>query len=102
MAWGVVVDVQAPIELYDALHAELARRTAGGVEGLLVHLGRPTATGFEVLEIWESKSQYERYDAEVVGPALAELTGGAPPPEPPRIEEFEVRGLVIPQGGVAF
>jgi hypothetical protein len=99
MAWGIVVDVPAPIELYDTLHAELVRRTAGGVEGLLVHLGRATATGFQVLEIWESKAQYEWYDAEVVRPALAELTGGAPP-GPPRMEDFEVRGLVIPQGDV--
>jgi hypothetical protein len=40
MAWGIVVDVPAPIEVYDA------------------------------------------------------------PPEPPRTEEFEVRGLVIPRGDV--
>jgi hypothetical protein len=100
MAWGIVVDVPAPIEFYDALHAEIARRTGGGADGLLVHLGRPTATGFEVLEIWESKAQYQRYDADVVAPALAALTGGAPPPEPPRTEEFDVRGLVIPRGDV--
>jgi hypothetical protein len=99
MAWGIVIDVPAPIEFYDALHARI---TSGdvGAEGLLVHVGRPTPTGFEVLEIWESKAQYQRFDAEVVRPALAELTGGAPPPEPPRVEEFEVRGLVIPRGSV--
>jgi hypothetical protein len=100
MAWGIVVDVPAPIEVYDALHAEIARRTGDRVDGLLVHLGRPTATGFEVLEIWESKAQYERYQAEVVAPTMASLSGGAPPPEPPRTEEFEVRGLVIPRGDV--
>jgi hypothetical protein len=31
---------------------------------------------------------------------MASLSGGAPPPEPPRTEEFEVRGLVIPRGDV--
>jgi hypothetical protein len=96
MAWGIVIDVPAPIEFYDALHAEIGRREKD-VEGLLVHLGRPTATGFQVLGIWASKAQYERYDAEVIKPALAELSGGAPPAEPPRTEEFEVHGLVIPQ-----
>ena len=90
----------APIERYDTLHAELVKRTTGPVEGLPVHLGRATATGFQELEIWESKAHDQRYDAEVVQPAMGELTGGAPPPQPPRIEEFEVRGLVIPQGDV--
>jgi hypothetical protein len=100
MAWGYVVEVPAPIEFYDALHAKITGRGDGGAAGLLVHVGRPTATGFEVLEIWESRAQYERYAAEVIAPAVAELSGGAPPPEPPRNQEFEVRGLVIPRGDV--
>jgi hypothetical protein len=101
MTWGVVVDVPAPIAVYDAVHAELLRRTGGAVEGLLVHLARPTDGGFQVVEVWESREAYAYYEAEVVGPVMAELAGGSPPAGDPVATEFDVRGLVLPRGGVA-
>jgi hypothetical protein len=100
MTYGFVMDVPAPIEFYDALHAELARRTGSArVEGLLVHVSRPTPGGFQITEIWESKEQCDRYTAEVVGPVLAELSGGRPMPDPV-LDEFEPRGLVLPSANV--
>ena len=100
MAYGYVMDVPAPVEFYDALHAEITRRSGGGPEGLLVHLGRATDAGFQILEIWESQEQCERFNAEVVGPALAELSDGQAPPPGPPVDEFEPRGLVIPAAAV--
>jgi hypothetical protein len=99
MSYGYVMDVPAPIEFYDALHAEINRRSAGRSDGLLLHLGRATGGGFQVLEIWETKEQCDRFNADVVGPALAQLTGGQPPGEP-AVEEFEPRGLIIPGAAV--
>ena len=96
MTYGIVMDVPAPIEFYDALHAEIRRRSTGGVDGLLVHVGRETRAGFQVMEVWESKDLCDRYTAELVNPAIAELSGGQPPPADPAIEEFEPRGLVVP------
>ena len=103
MAYGFVMDVPAPIDLYDALHAEIGRRTAarGGADGLLVHVGRETPGGFQVTEIWESREQCDRFNAEIVGPALAELSGGQPPAQEPVREDFEPRGLILPAAGVA-
>ncbi|NEK60262.1 hypothetical protein GCU56_20610 [Geodermatophilus sabuli] len=100
MTWGVTVDVPAPVEVYDAVHAELLRRTGGAVEGLLVHLARPTAGGFQVVEVWESRAAFARYEAEVVAPVMAGV-GGPPPAGAPVATEFDVRGLVLPRGGVA-
>ncbi len=100
MTWGMVVDVPAPVEVYDAVHAELLRRTSGTVEGLLIHLARATGTGFQVVEVWESRADHDRYEREVVGPVVAELAGGEPPPVD-GVTEFEVRGLVLPRAGVA-
>ena len=54
MAYGLVMDVPAPIGLYDALHAEIGRRAPGGADGLLVHVGRETPVGFQ---IWRSGSR---------------------------------------------
>ncbi|MBB3675909.1 hypothetical protein [Modestobacter versicolor] len=100
MTFGIVIDVPAPIEVYDAMHAELRRRVTGPVEGLLCHVARQTPAGFQVLEVWESREQYARYEAEVVGPTMAELSGGRRSPAPPLTEEFEPRGLVVPAAHV--
>ncbi|RFU20047.1 hypothetical protein [Geodermatophilus marinus] len=100
MTWGLVVDVPAPVEVYDAVHAELLRRTGGAVDGLLVHLARAIDGGFQVVEVWESRQAHDRYEAEVVGPVLAEV-GAQAPTGPPPGTEFQVRGLVLPGSGLA-
>jgi hypothetical protein len=96
MTYGFVMDVEMPVEMYDAVHAEVLRRAPDPVEGLLLHVGRATARGFQVMEVWDSKEQCERYEAELVGPVIAELAGDRAPQEPPPREEFEPRGLVVP------
>src|SRR5687768_12149349 len=101
MTYGVVMDVPAPIEFYDALHAEIRRRSTGGVDGLLVHVGRETRAGFQIIEVWDSKELCDRFNAEVVGPALAHLSGGQGPPQQPTTEEFEPRGLIVPAAHIA-
>ena len=100
MTYGFVMDVPAPIQFYDALHAELGRRTSGDVDGLLLHLARQTADGVQVIEVWESREQWECATREVVGPVLAEVLRGEAPPLPV-VTEFEVRGLVLPRAGIA-
>ena len=102
MAYGFVMDVPAPIEFYDALHAEIGRRTAGGVDGMLVHVGRETPDGFQITEVWESKELCDRANAEIVGPALAQLSREQLPQQEPVMEEFEPRGLVVPAAHVAM
>ena len=101
MTHGIVMDVPAPMDFYDALHAEVARRSTGGVDGLLLHVGRPTPGGFQVLEIWESKETCDRFFAEVVRPAFAAVSGDQAPPAEPRVAEFEPRGLVVPSAAIA-
>ena len=99
MTYSYIVDVPAPIEMYDATHAAVAAAAGTAIDGMLVHIGRATETGFQVLEIWESKEHCDRFNETVVWPAMAKLTGGQLPPAPP-VVEFDVRGLVLPGGGV--
>src|SRR3712207_6429662 len=95
--YGMLSRVPAPAEAYDAIHAEIGRRSEGKADGLLVHVGRVTAEGFEVLEVWESREHFQRYTRDVVVPVMADLMPGAPPPAPGQgYEEFDVRGLAIP------
>jgi hypothetical protein len=98
-----VVDVPAPAGVYDATHTELLRRTGGHVDGLIVHLCRATEGGFQVLEVWTDRAACERADRELVAPILAEQAKAAPdaPHLQPRVEEFAVRGLVIPSSDIA-
>jgi hypothetical protein len=97
-----VVNVPAPAGVYDATHAELIRRTGGHVDGLIVHVCRATEDGFQVLEVWSDRSASERADRELVAPILAAQAAAAPDASmpAPRVEEFAVRGLVIPASGI--
>ena len=96
MTYGIVMDVPAPIEFYDAMHAEIVRRTRDGADGLLLHVCRQAPGGFQITEVWESKELSDRFIAEIVGPVVEQLSGGQPPPQEPAILEFEPRGLVVP------
>ncbi len=99
MTLGVVTDVSAPVETYDAIHAAVLERAGTAVGGLLLHLARSTADGFQVTEVWESREQWERANREVVGPVVAEVLRGQAPPAQV-VTEFEVRGLVVPDRSV--
>ena len=97
--YGVITTVPAPVEMYDALHAGMLSRVGTSIDGLLVHVGRATIDGFQVLEVWESKEQYDRANTDVVLPAM--LAGDQPPPAIEQAAEpFDVHGLVIPCGNI--
>jgi hypothetical protein len=99
--YGVITTVPAPVEMYDGMHRELVRRTEGRIDGLLVHIGRATDDGFEVLEIWESQEHCDRFNEDVVFPLMREPAGDQPAPAVEQaVTTFDVRGLVIPRGDV--
>jgi len=91
--YSIAYEVNAPVEAYDALHAAVTEVTDSTGEGLLVHLARPTATGFEIIEVWESKEHLERFLRDTLPKAVAKLPdmGGAGP----QPKEFELRGFLV-------
>jgi hypothetical protein len=94
--YGVVTTVPAPVEMYDGMHAEIHRRVGSAPDGLLVHIGRATTDGFQVLEVWESKEHYDRANTDILFPLMRELAGDQPPPSMElATETFDVRGLII-------
>ena len=102
--YGVVTTVPAPVEMYDRMHAELIKRAGTSVDGfgLLVHVGRATADGFERFEVWESKEHYDRA-MEFSDSLVRELAGDLPQPSTEQSTEvFEVRGIVIPRGDIVI
>jgi hypothetical protein len=102
--YGVVTTVPAPIEMYDKMHAELIERAGTSVDGfgLLVHVARATADGFERFEVWESKEHYDRA-MEMAVSLMRDLAGDVPQPSTEQSTEvFEVRGIVIPHGDIVI
>jgi hypothetical protein len=91
MSYGVVYTVPAPIEIYDAVHAEAVQHPA---DGLMMHLARAVDSGFQVIEVWESKEQHDRFSAEVLGPIVGRVVGADAQQGPPP-EEFDVRTLWV-------
>ena len=103
--YGVVTTVPAPVEVYDRMHAELIKQAAGTSldgTGLLVHVGRATADGFELFQVFESKEHYDRA-METSASLMRELAGDLPQPSTEQSTEvFEVRGIVIPHGDIVI
>jgi hypothetical protein len=84
------------------MHAELIKRAGTSVDdsGLLVHVGRATADGFERFEVWESKEHYDRA-TEIAVSLMRDLGGDLPQPSTEQSTEvFAVRGIVIPRGDI--
>jgi len=54
MPYGVVTSLSAPIEVYDQIHTGVIGNAATAIEGLLLHIGRPSPAGFEV--VWRCGS----------------------------------------------
>ena len=79
--YGVVTTVPAPVEIYDRMHAELIKRASSfvGDLGLLVHVGRATADGFQLFQVYESKEHYDRA-MEISGSLMRDLAGDLPQP----------------------
>lgn len=99
--YGLSITMPAPVETYEELHAEMIKRAGTAIDGLLVHIGRAHPDGFEVLEIWESKEQYDRANVDIVFPLMRELLGDAPDPSmAPQTTLLDVRGLVMPRGDI--
>jgi hypothetical protein len=94
MAYGVIFRVSAPIEAYDAVHAEVMRTASdASTTGLIAHIARATEDGFEIIEIWDAKEQSDAFERDVVGPAMEKVGQGADGPEPELIE-FEPRVIL--------
>ncbi len=103
MLYGVVTSVSVPIEVYDQIHTQVIGHAATAIEGLLLHIGRPSPVGFEVVEVWESRAHYDRYQRELMSSIVDSMGAGMPlSMQAPTIEEFEVRGLVIPKGDIVL
>lgn len=92
----MVLTVRGSASEYDAIHRAVVDRTGGEVDGLVLHVARLVEDGYQVIEVWDSKEACDEANRTVVWPAVRSVVGDGRPAAEPQVEEFDVRGLIIP------
>jgi len=92
VAIGVQQDFPgATLAQYDQVIQKMGFRPKGpGAPGGLFHWVTKTDSGIRVVDVWESREQFEKFGAEKVGP----LTAQVGIPAPPKITFFEVHNYL--------
>jgi len=92
MAIGVQQDFPgATLAQYDQVVQKMGFRPGGpGAPGGLFHWVTKTDTGIRVVDVWESRAQFEKFAAEKVGPLSAQVGISAAP----KITFFEVHNYL--------
>jgi hypothetical protein len=72
---------------YDAT-AAVVHPPDGLPPGQTHHYAGPSANGWIVIAVWDSKERWEKFRDETLMPGLQEVEGGLP--GPPKLAEFEV------------
>lgn len=93
MAVGIIMEFDSfTPDTYEAVRTKIDW-PAKMPEGVSSHVAGPTGDGMRIVEIWNSRSQYDQWMAETIQPALEQIVGkdALSSGPPPRITEFEVR-----------
>lgn len=94
MAVAVQMDfVGATLEQYDEVIAKMGLTPKGpGAPGGISHFVTKTDDGIRVVDVWETKEQFERFAEEQIGPSAAQ----AGFPKPPAMQFYEVHNYLTP------
>ncbi len=79
-------------EQYDAINAQMGVEESPP-EGLVFHAAGPMGSDWNVIDFWESREAFDRFQEGRLGPAIAEL-GDRAPQGPPEIKEFPVYNTI--------
>jgi hypothetical protein len=78
MTYAFVQDIASSWEQYERVTAAMVEPAP---EGLILHVAGPTDEGFRIIDVWESRQAWERFQGARLAPAVAAL-GGPSRPEP--------------------
>jgi hypothetical protein len=96
MAWGFVTELPMSREAYDRLDGEITEDP----EGLIIHTASERGGSMRVIDVWESKEAYERFQRDVLMPAAARVMGDMSNAQSPPLDEFEVHNMRGPAVGL--
>lgn len=83
----------ATLDQYDEVCGKMGLAPKGpGPAGLISHYATTTDSGMRVVDVWQSKDQFEKFAEEQIGPfsAAAGITA------PPRMQFFDVHNYFLP------
>lgn len=81
----------ATLDQYDQVLAKMGLQPGGqGPPGLTSHWVTKTPNGFRVIDVWQSKEQFEQFAQEKIGP----ISGSVGITEPPRMTVDEVHSYL--------
>ncbi len=93
MAVAVQIGLQGTYEQYDQVIQKMGLAPKGlGPAGLLSHFATMADGMLRVVDVWESREQFEQFAQEQIGPFTAEV--GIP--GPPQMQFFEVHNYFTP------
>ncbi len=78
-------------EQYDTLHSHMGIDD-NPPEGLIFHAAGPIEDGWGIIDFWESREHFDRFQQSRLMPAFGEL-GDRAPGSPPDIKEFPVHHI---------
>ena len=93
MAIGIIMEFDGMGEdVYEGVREKI-NWPDNWADGIQHHLAGPVEGGMRIVEVRDSREQYDRWMAETIQPALREVVGAetlesAPPP---RVTEFDLR-----------
>jgi len=94
--YGYTMRVAQDIETYHALHREVIGLAGTDYDGLVLHFAAPTAEGFELTEVWDSKDRLDAFNREVL-PVAAQAAGVTLDPAEVQVTEFVPAVVITPQ-----
>jgi hypothetical protein len=81
---------------YDRILHELGmeRGSEDLPRGLVFHLAGPSDKRWQVIDVWESRADFDRFFAEKLGPAVR--ASGIPPTTPKEFPVYNLLGIRLP------
>lgn len=95
MAIGLSIRISGGTrEQYDAVDAQMGIDD-DPPEGLIFHAAGPIEDGWGILDFWESREHFDRFQEARLGPAIGAVGEGGPQ-SPPDVREFPVHHYIKP------
>lgn len=83
-------------EMYDAVSAKM-NVDANPPDGLIMHAAGDAHGTWQIIEVWESEEQSQRFVEERLVPAIVAVAGeGAPSRAEAKVTTYELHSLVTP------
>lgn len=94
MAVAVQMDFNgATLDQYDKICQKMGLTPKGpGPAGAISHFSTMTDSGLRVVDVWETKEQFEKFAQEQIGPFSQEVGMS----EPPKMQFFDVHNYFTP------